>query len=291
MKIVKFKGGIGNQLFQYAFLRSIQCSSSIAVKADLFQYDHNFNSINVYKLDKFNAKLDVANNIDISKVCKINNKAVPTGYMYKVKVLLEIMVNKKYYFEWSRLYREIDINSYDYFDGYWQCEKYFSEIRDVLINEISLKSISKKTNKIINQIKKQNTVFIGVRRPYSFESDNMQKTLNAVSNNIQYYHNAIDYINERVMNPVYIVFSNDIDWVKQNLNLNGNVIYRTKEEQVSDEEELMIMRSCKHAIISNSTFNWWGAWLIENDNKIVISPHTWRQNYKSDIIPNSWILM
>ena len=99
------------------------------------------------------------------------------------------------------------------------------------------------------------------------------------------------YIKERIENPVFYVFSNDIEWCKNNIDwLDYNVKFRNKEDQVDDFEELIIMSSCKHAIVVNSTYNWWGAYLIENPNKIVCCPDRWFFDDKPiDIIPDNWV--
>ncbi len=290
MKIVKIKGGLGNQLFQYAFGRMMSIDRKFEVKYDLHQYKTTFNEINTLKLDKFNTILPVASNNEIKRYCKVPLKGNPHTKSYRIKIILnKILSPKSYFFEKRRLYVSIDkLLKYSYYDGYWQCEKYFNSIRSDLLKEISLKDPSPNTISTIKKIKEQNAVFVGIRRPYSFESFRMKRTLTDISSNIEYYQKAIEYINKRINSPVFYVFSNDIEWVMKNINFSSEVIYRTKEMQASDEEELMIMASCKHGILSNSTFNWWGAWLIQNPDKIIIVPEHW-QRKKNDIIPSSWI--
>lgn len=290
MKIVKLKGGLGNQLFQYSFGRLIEEKYGEKVKYDLHQYKTKFNEINNLKLNAFNVKIQAATSDELKKCYKIRLNNIPHSFIYRLKIILnKILSPSQYYFEKDRKYRDINkIISYNYFDGYWQCEKYFKDIRDILLEELTLRHISSTSLLQIEKIRQENAVFIGIRRPYSFESIQMKKELNKVGTNIEYYKKAVEYIRKRVESPVFYIFSNDIEWVKKNICINEKCVYRTKEMQTSDEEELIIMSECKHAIVSNSTFNWWGAWLIKNENKIVIAPPFWAKN-EMDIIPESWI--
>ena len=99
------------------------------------------------------------------------------------------------------------------------------------------------------------------------------------------------YMDARVENPVYYIFSNDIEWCKKNIVWGvRDVRFREKEMQTNDFEELILMSSCKHAIIVNSSFNWWGATLIRNIEKIVCCPEKWWFDDKPiDIIPENWV--
>lgn len=290
MKIVKIKGGLGNQLFQYAFGRMLEEKYHECVKYDLHQYKQKFNEINNLKLSSFQTRMEEASEAEISRYCKIKMSGNPHSRGYRAKIILNKMLcPQKYYFETDRLFRDVNkLNKFDYFDGYWQCERYFLEIRNTLLDEIRILNMSSKTIDTISKMENENAVFVGIRRPYSFESKKMKKTLNDIGTNLEYYEKAIKYIKKRVSDPVFYIFSNDIEWVKENFKVDCNMVFRTKQMQTSDEEELMIMSSCKHAILSNSTFNWWGAWLIQNDEKMVLVPQHWQRN-KNDIIPDNWI--
>ena len=290
MKIVKLKGGLGNQLFQYSFGRMLEVTYGEQVKYDLHQYKIKFNEINNLKLNSFNVKMQAATSEELKECYKIKLDNMPHSFTYRFKIILnKILSHSQDYFERDRKYRDINkIITYSYYDGYWQCEKYFKNIRDILLNELTIEHMSTSTLSQIEKIKQENAVFIGIRRPYSFESNQMKKELNEVGTNMEYYRKAIEYVQKRVDSPVFYIFSNDIEGVKKNICINEKCVYRTKEMQTSDEEELMIMSECKHAIISNSTFNWWGAWLIKNENKIVIVPPFWAKN-EMDIIPENWI--
>ena len=137
-------------------------------------------------------------------------------------------------------------------------------------------------------MKKQESVFIGIRR-----GDYLTEEKHYGSFGEDYYNAAISEIESIIKNPVFYIFSNDIPWVKRNLTFGRNkVFYREKEFIVDDFEELQLMAACQHAIIGNSTFHWWGAWLNDNPNKLVIAPEKWFFDDKPiDIIPPTWLRM
>jgi hypothetical protein len=292
VKIVKFKGGLGNQLFQYSFLKALEIKYKCNdVKADLsFFTDVKNDNVRVPRIEKLNIKINKAVSSDLKNVCLLKQSGNPMSLAYKGRVFAEKTFNSKYYFESDRSYRDPkNLLEYEYFDGYWQSWKYLKGIEEIVRREITLKNdLSEKTEETIKKIKSQNAVFLGIRRGDYLASAKNRKHYGSFG--IEYYLQAIDYIKKKVDNPVFYIFSNDIQWVKENMDLNCDVIYRDDEEQTSDVEELFIMAACKHAIIVNSTFYWWGAWLIDNPDKIVIAPNKWFADDKPiDIVPDSWV--
>ena len=294
MKIVKFKGGLGNQLFQYAFLRTLELKYGIVnVKGDFSYYtDITNDGIRVPRIEKFNVKINKADSQDLSQILMFRHTGNPLGLGYKIGLIAEILLNRQYYFEWDRQYRNVEqLLGYDYFDGYWQSWRYWNDIEDIIKKEIVLTdALSERAQATIDKINKENAVFVSIRRGDYVASSRDRKHYGSFGP--EYYEKAIDHIKERVSNPVFYIFSNDIPWVKQNMRFDCMAIFRDQEEQTNDTEELLIMSSCQHAIIANSTFSWWGAWLIENKDKIVIAPANWFADDKPiDIIPNTWLRM
>lgn len=292
MKIVKFKGGLGNQLFQYSFLRALQLNYKCNdVKGDFSYYNNVENdNIRIPRIEKLKVKINKVTEEELSKVCLLKHSGNPMSLNYKSRIFFEKTFNKNYYFEKDRDYRNPrDILHFQYFDGYWQSWRYLEGIENELRKEISLKDgLSNKTKETIKKISSENVVFLGIRRGDYLATRKSRKHYGSFEN--AYFNRAIEIIKDKIDNPIFIVFSNDIKWVKRNIEFNGQVIYREDEDQTSDVEELFLMASCKHAIIVNSTFYWWAAWLIENKNKIVIAPRRWfADGSPIDIVPDNWI--
>ena len=105
---------------------------------------------------------------------------------------------------------------------------------------------------------------------------------------IEYYNKAVERIKEEVIDPVFYIFSDDINWCRENLKLEQGVFidWNTGKESWQD---MFLMSQCKHNIIANSSFSWWGAWLNSNSEKIVIAPRIWWNGLKDDVVPDSWI--
>jgi hypothetical protein len=291
MKIVKYKGGLGNQLFQYAFARLLELKYGVSDILSDFTYYENITNDNIRqaRIQKLDIKYQPAEKIDLKSVCILAHNTNPTKLFYKIKLFIEKEINKDYYFEKDRSYIDpAKILNYKYFDGYWQSWRYLKEIERHLRNEIRpLDPMSEKTLKTIDEIRKRNAVFLGVRRGDYLANRKMGNHFGSF--NQDYFDKAIEIIKKHVEDPVLFIFSNDIEWVKKNLVFDCDTIYRENIDQVSDLEELFIMSSCKHAVIVNSTFYWWGAWLINNPNKVVIAPKNWfADGSPIEIVPEDW---
>lgn len=297
MKVVNFKGGLGNQMFQYAFLRRLETQFGIN---DIYG-DFSFYAANKCRkpdIFKMNVKCKRVQESDLKNIFifkssntngfDVNKNRIQTG--------LEALFNRKYFFEKSRDVVNLSkILNYHYYDGYWQSWQYLEGIENLLREEfMPVDKLNWQTIQSINKYEKINSVFVGVRRGDYFADKKSGKHYGETD--LAYYKNAIRVINSRLENPVFIFFSNDIEWVKKNMQaasmnlMDEQIIYREKKDIYDDFEELFVMGACRNAIISNSTFNFWGAWLIDNSNKIVIAPKQWFKDNKTiEIIPPGWI--
>jgi len=164
-------------------------------------------------------------------------------------------------------------------DGYFQSEKYFIDYRDYIIKNLNLIDIKKNLSNKYSNLDKFTSLHI--RRGDYLNKQQYHNILN-----LQYYKNALKLIN----NENILIFSDDIEWCKQNLNFINNKIFATNQY---DYEDLILMSMCKNNIIANSSFSWWGAWLNENTNKLVVAPKEWfgpaySQMLTNDLIPESW---
>ena len=289
MKIVKLKGGLGNQLFQYAFAKNLEKESREPVSLDIGQYSLLENdNIRVPRLLDLQISVPVASQEEISRVLHFKQNKHPLSFQYRATIAMEAMLNKKYFLEKSRMYHDCStLMNYSYFDGYWQSYKYCDSVKSILFSEIKTRApLSLTTSHMIDRVSSENSVFIGIRKgDYEKEAKHYGHFEN------EYYIHAMTYISKRVDNPVFYIFSNDIRWCKEKMRWDGfNVVYREPDQQVNDLEEFFLMKSCKNAIIINSTFHWWAAYLMDNPDKIVVHPSKWFfDNKPIDIYHPEWV--
>lgn len=273
-------------MFQYSFSRYLQIHLAVdAVKMDFSWMEKQGSQMNL-TIERFNVLLNKASKSDITHISGFLNPFKPKTIFYKALVAAESLFNRRYYFsKKNHFLSPKTIARYDYFDGYFQDWRYPNQIRNDLIKDFSPKSeLPKKVLDILGRIKNENAVFIGVRLGDYLKEQERYGILNET-----YYNEAISYINAHVENPVFYVFSNDVSKVKSSLKFSAPVIFLSDEVQLSDFEELIIMKNCHHAIIPRSTFHWWAAWLIPSDDKIIVAPQKWFINgEKIDIIPPEW---
>jgi hypothetical protein len=172
--------------------------------------------------------------------------------------------------------------------GGWHNEGYFSAIKDKVKSEFTFRIPEDPENlQHIHKITSTNSVSIHIRRGDYLNAANINLFGDVC--NRAYYEKAIELIKTEVINPHFFIFSNDFSWVKANLHLE-NVTYITSNVGEDSWKDMYLMSLCKHNIVANSTFSWWGAWLNNNTNKIVISPSRFLKGDEfSDIYPKQWI--
>lgn len=288
MKIVKILGGLGNQMFQYAFYLSLKRNfSDDIIKVDL----SCFNGYPLhcgFELERiFQVNMIQATFMDLLK------NGYPY-YNYRVRQLgKRILPNRKsIYFESSDAYLDAEVYkdaSNKYYDGYWQNIFYFKNAEDLIRRSFAFPMLKDCRNiEIAEQIKSVNSVSIHVRR-----GDYLNNKLYEGICDIDYYCRGIKYLLESLEDPCFFIFSNDINWCRINLMpyldkcsfsfINWN---QGKDSYI----DMQLMSLCKHNIIANSSFSWWGAWLNNNYGKIVISPRKWINiELKSNIQLQEWI--
>lgn len=177
-----------------------------------------------------------------------------------------------------------------YLMGYFQCEEYFSPVADLIREELTPKADPlPRTAELIAKAKDSNSVSLHVRRG-DYVSDPTANALFGVVN-LDYYRRALSHIEDRVPNPKFFVFSDDMEWARQNLELPGQPVFVDHTGPDTSAEDIRLVRACRHNVIANSSFSWWGAWLGEHEEKKVVSPSTWTSDeaeYPRDIIPARW---
>ena len=278
MIIIKIKGGLGNQLFQYALGRAVALHHKSPLKLDLTIFKTY--ELHKYLLDQFAIQADMATENEISELKGGNN------LLFSALRKARVVKRKSYFKEKRSSYFDASVFKNDdvYFDGYWQNELYFSGIRELLLQElVSISSISDAGCGYLECINKSNSISLHVRRGNYLNLKNVNVL------DVEYYMKAVDYLRTGIENPTFFIFSDDLEWCKKSLGFLNNCIFvdRTKTEI----DDLKLMSFCQHNIIANSSFSWWGAWLNQNSKKTVIAPKDWLLNDpgSSNVILSDWV--
>lgn len=284
MVVSKLIGGLGNQMFQYAAGRSLAMSRNCELKLDVSGFD-NYSLHNGYELSLFNIEALIGSNDECSSLQRQS-----TLYKFFTKKLG--LKGKSYFAEKNFSFDSefFNLNGSVYIDGYWQSYKYFESIQHQLRAELIPKSPLSGLNLLVSEkISEVSAVSLHIRRG-DYVSNKVTNKFHGCLG-VDYYDRAIELINNRVSDPYYFVFSDDISWAKDNLNLKNNVEFVNHNTGKNSYEDMRLMSLCQHHIIANSSFSWWGAWLNPNLDKIVIAPKQWFavERDTSDLIPSSWI--
>lgn len=280
MKIVRFLGGLGNQMFQYAFYKSLEYQN-IKVYADLSHFG-NYDKHNGYELSRiFGIRLKHAPNLFLELL-----KPQQEKWIYR-KARRVLGLRKSYQEE--KIEFSYDPNVYskgnNYLWGYWQNESYFNNIRVNLLHDFNFpKPEDKRNESVLKDIMDSVSVSLHVRRGDYLKDQNLGEICTS-----EYYNLAITYIKNKVTAPKFYIFSDDITWCKNHLSDEENMIFVDWNTGMDSYNDMYLMSNCKHNIIANSSFSWWGAWLNSNPTKIVISPSQWIKNSELTLSLNDWI--
>lgn len=282
--IVKLMGGLGNQMFQYAYAKALAGNNTIIFNINSFKKrKHNHESKREYELKIFKS----------IKVKKINSLLLrfiisKTKCIQIFKKILSLKVYEVYSVNDNNMSFSVNLSSTNpiYLEGYFQNPIYFNSIRDVLVKEFRFPDLPNCFKETIHKIQSANSISIHVRRGDYLNSGNYE--IHGVLP-ISYYSKAIEVINNYIQKPIYYVFSDDIIWCKANFNYLDYHINFISNINSDSWVDMYLMSLCKHNIIANSTYSWWSAWLNQNEDKIVVSPKKWFSTGKDNIIPEKWI--
>jgi hypothetical protein len=271
--ITNLIGGLGNQMFQYAIGRALAIKHDTELVLDIRGFEQ-------YKLHRFGLRhLNVVGAvIETDEDLQDLHKQIIANHRW----------NEKFYH-----YDPLMDTAHDnlYINGYWQCEKYFINQESVLRKDFSMKyNPDPENQKFSEWITGCESVSIHVRRGDYVTNSHTNQFHGTCS--LEYYQACIAELAKNVRSPHFFVFSDDIDWVKKNLVIPHPVTYLGHNGADRNYEDLRLMSLCKHNIIANSSFSWWGAWLNQNKAKVVICPSKWFAGSEpdtKDLIPDSWI--
>lgn len=247
----------------------------------------------VYELKHVNIKATIATPLEVAEFTgEYKNRLQATLVRLRQTVGLavsypNVYVERHFHFDPAVL----DVTDNSYLDGYWQSEKYFKDIADIIRNEfIVITGQDEWSRHLAEEIKATESVSIHVRRGDYINNIKTSQILSSCS--LDYYKTSSGLIATSVSNPTFFIFSDDMEWVKKNFTINFRHFYVEHNGDESSYMDMYLMSLCKHNIIANSSFSWWGAWLNRNPNKQVIAPARWFQSRKydvKDLLPASWV--
>lgn len=281
MIFVRLSGGIGNQLFQYGFGRSLSHDLDTELLFDISHFDYNRQKEIkhvVYGLHAFNIK----GTVGYYPHSELKNEGI---VRYHERTFREAtgFPNK----EFLNKIETLELPAY--FDGFWNSEmhknqrqyiseSYFKHNEELIKEDLKFNySLNNINQEIADDICAHNSIALHVRRGEYKDFSEFGTC------SVEYYENAIKHISSKVDKPKFFIFTEDHEWVKNNINIpypHSHVVYKEEKESIGRDywELLRLMSLCDHFIIANSTFSWWGAWLSDNKNKIIISPDPWFQS-------------
>jgi Glycosyl transferase family 11 len=286
MLIIKLTGGLGNQLFQYAAAKALSTHlhTDFLLDDSFYKKKKNYRTPELYN---FNVKEKLATTKQINFFVK--NNWLYNRKKYWLRHFTKNIYQEKFHYFDKDFFK---LKSPVLLDGYFQSELYFKniefEIRNCFqINPVLVENVAL----LANEIKHQNAVSVHIRR-----SDYLLPQFAKVHGVLpsSYYQKAIEQIKASQPNAVFYVFSDDIDWAKQNLTFNQSKVIFATEQTKTAMEDFYLMTQCTHNIIANSSFSWWAAWLNSNPKKMVIAPHIWfvdKSLETKDVIPQNWIIL
>jgi len=283
-------GGLGNQMFQYSAGRALSLRLGQPLKLDARDFS-GYKLHQGFELGRlFNCDTEIATDDDLRFVLGWQRTKLVQRVLRRPQ--LKSLRYKSYIVEPCFNYWGGINNLKDdvYLDGYWQSEKYFVEFADKIREDFTFKlPFSVQNAEIAQQISQVNAVSLHVRR--GDYANNLKTTATHGLCSLEYYRAAIDYVSAQVSQPCFFIFSDDIAWVKANLLINSPTVFIDHNANQESYNDMRLMSLCKHNIIANSSFSWWGAWLNPNIEKIVIAPKQWfsKPTDTRDLIPASWV--
>ena len=264
MKIIRLMGGLGNQMFQYAFGLAMGGN----VRYDTSWFDKTHQNPNVaqreYELDFWNINPQLTNKTKIWGIIK-RKRIIENPYNIYNPELLKIKNGVV--------------------EGYFQVAAYYEPIRERLLHDfVPRQRLNTKNREVLDLMHRTNSISLHVRRGDYVKLQNIYGVCD-----LDYYKHAIAVIANNTSNPYFFMFSDDIEWTTNNLAVDFPHMVVDINHGHDSAWDMWLMANCKHNIIANSSFSWWGAWLNQNPGKIVISPAQWFANgTPTDIIPDDW---
>jgi hypothetical protein len=278
-------GGLGNQFFQYAVGRSLALRYGVTLKLDIGGF-MNY-PLRPFELDKYPIEALIATEDDL----------IPFGIHLKNGVCEPTAPQPNYthyherHFRFDRAVKRVAPPVY--LSGHWQSERYFKHIASTIRRELTPKEAMDAANqKALDSILRSTSVAVHIRRG-DYVANPITAAYHGVPT-ISYYRRAMDYIAMRTADPVFYLFSDDPEWTHENIRHNAPVVQIAINKPDRGYRDVQLMSACKHYVIANSSFGWWGAWMNSSPKKTVIAPTPWFLKSEidtRDLLPADWITL
>ncbi len=289
--IVRLMGGLGNQMFQYAFGRALSIQRNCELELDLTflekrDSDQEY-TLRKYELNIFNIKADIASKKKVGVIRRAIDHPLLRRFYHRLPGVFSYRILKEQKFSFKPV--DSSLKCSYYLEGYWQSEKYFKSVEAEIRKDFEFISQADGMNKeLYDRINECESVSIHIRRGDLVSLKSASDFHGTCSDD--YYEKGISIIKQRLKNPVFFIFTDDPIWAASHKLFSGYQIVDWNSGE-KGFEDLRLMSNCKHHIIANSSFSWWGAWLNRRTDKIVIAPKNWFRDSSidtSDLIPESW---
>jgi hypothetical protein len=292
MIIVRIAGGLANQMVTYTAGRALAVRHNTDLKLDLSLYKKD--KLRSYALHNLNIQAEIASEQDMNTLMGC----------YRIKPLFKIRkkAHKLLKTPDMRFYKEPRNGGFDpnffklqdnvYIKGEFLSRRYNEPIADLLKQDFTIKpALSQTTKKMLDQINGCTSISIHIRRGDYVEDTKTNAFHGALP--LNYYQQAMQMLSRKIDQPVFFVFSDNIAWVKDNLSSKHEIIFVDHTNDDNAYEDMYMMSRCQHNIIANSGLSFWGGWLNEHADKIVIAPKQWFRNQtfnqNFDLLPADWL--
>ncbi len=289
MIITHMIGGLGNQMFQYAAGRFLSLLRGVPLRLDTQDFE-GYTLHNGFELHRiFDIDAQIASNRDVRQVL---------GWRAFNPLRRKLFHQKFLKFRGPSLFVDsLSNHRYDlanmpdacYLMGNWQSERYFVDVMDTIRADFTFRTAPAGRNaELAELIGNATAVSLHIRRG-DIAANPTSLAVHGLCS-LDYYRKAIEYVASKLAKPEFIIFSDDMDWVRENLHVGYPCHYVNHNKGLESFNDMRLMSLCHHHIIANSSFSWWGAWLNPSQEKIVVAPQRWfASNYdSSDIVPSSW---
>lgn len=285
--VVRLLGGLGNQMFQYATGRAFALRHGADVVLDVSSFESY--TLRRYELDSLQIEARLASADELKAI----GGAEPTAWHARLlaplrgRPAIQVLREAHFHFDPALESARPPIALH----GYWQSERYFLDARDRLSRElVPRQPLDPRNASTADKIRATNAVSLHVRRG-DYVSDARTNRYHGTCSP-EYYSAAVDYIVARVPEPHLFVFSDDPAWTSQNMTFPAPTTYVAANPADEGFRDMQLMAMCRHHVIANSSFSWWGAWLNRAPDKIVVAPARWfasSDNDTRDLVPATWV--